>query len=92
MFPESEWATKWRYSLDSEFRDAVYVMDKHSHDCEFLSAPIGSKHCHYEKEVTTIRVRDGKTGRETSYDGKTWSPAESGARATVLVSWRKIEE
>lgn len=93
MFPESDWATKWRYSLDSDLHDAVYLIDKHPHNCEFMSAPMGSKHCHYDKEVATIRIRNGQSGREMSYDdGKTWSSAESGVRATVLVSWRKIEE
>lgn len=94
MFPESELATKWRYSLDTDLKDAVYVFDKHPHDCEFLSAPIGSKHCHYDKEVAFIRVRNSQSGgRAVSYDdGKTWSPAEAGVRTTVLVSWSKVHE
>jgi hypothetical protein len=92
MFPESEWATKWRYGLESDLSDALYVIDKHPHDCEFLSAPMGSKHCHYDKEVTTIHVRASTFGPQMSFDGKTWSPAEPGARPTVVVSWRRVEE
>ena len=94
MFPESELATKWRYSLDTDLEDAVYVFHKHPHDCEFLSAPIGSKHCHYDKEVTFIRVRNSQSGgRAVSYDDcKTWSPAEAGVRTTALVSWSKVHE
>jgi len=93
IFPESEWATKWRYSLDSELRNADFVFDKHPHDCEFLSAPMGDKHCHYDKVVATIRIRNGQSGREMSHDdGRTWSPAESGDRATVFVSWNKVDE
>lgn len=92
MFPESEWATKWRYSLDSELKNATYVTEKHPHDCEFLSAPMGDKHCHYDKVVNIVRVRNGPSGREISYDGSVWSPAEPGARTTVYVSWSKVEE
>lgn len=92
MFPESEWATKWRYSLDSDLNNADYVIEKHRHDCEFLSAPMGDKHCHYDKVVNIIRVRNGSSGREASYDGNSWSPAEPGSRTTVYVSWNKVEE
>lgn len=93
IFPESGWATKWRYSLDTDLRDADYVMDKHPHDCEFMSAPIGSKHCHYDKEVATVRVRNNQSRREVSHDdGKTWSPAEPSVRTTVLVTWSKVQE
>ena len=92
MFPESEWATKWRYNLDSDLTDAVYVMEKPPHNCEFLSAPIGDKHCHYDKVVHVVRVRDGPSGREVSYDGNSWSPAEPGVRATVYISWNKVED
>jgi multisubunit Na+/H+ antiporter MnhG subunit len=83
MFPESEWATKWRYSLDNDLKDPVYVFEKHPHDCEFLSAPLG-----------TIHVRIAQSGaRQVSYDdGKSWSSAKSDVRTTVFVSWTKVEE
>lgn len=93
MFPESEWATKWRYGLADDLKDADYVMEKHPHNCEFMSAPMGSKHCHYDKEVGTIRIRIRNGGREMSNDdGTTWSNADAGTRARVFVSWTKIQD
>jgi len=93
MFPQSSWATKWRYSLADDLKDAVYVIERQPHDCEFLSAPLGAKHCHYDKVVATVRVRTGQSGREVSYDeGKSWSPVVPSARAAVYVSWSKVQE
>lgn len=89
IFPETEWATKWRYSSEDGLKDAVYVIDNQPHNCEFWSAPIGDKHCHYDKVVHTIRVRNGLM----SYDeGKSWSQATPDVRVSVFVSWSKIEE
>jgi hypothetical protein len=95
MFPASGWATKWRYSLDEDLKDADYAIDKQPHDCEFMSAPMGNKHCHYEKLVATVRIRyDNNNSRwEASIDeGKTWEPAQPGVRRTVVVSWRKVDD
>jgi hypothetical protein len=51
MFPDKPLAIKWRYSLESKVNDPVYLIDKRPHNCEFMSAPIGDKHCHYDREV-----------------------------------------
>lgn len=94
LFPASELATRWRYSLDDDLKNAEYVMPTRPHDCEFMTAPLGEKHCHYNKEVATVRVRKAQSGgRVISYDeGKTWELAVAVTRSTVLVSWRKIED
>ena len=59
-----------------------------------MSAPLGDKHCHYDKEVITVRVRNGQSGeRMVSYDeGKTWGRADTSVRANVIVSWTKIQD
>jgi hypothetical protein len=93
MFPQSIWATKWRYSLDSDLDGATYVMERRPHDCEFMSAPLGRKNCHYEKEVATVRIRRNQSRRQVSYDdGKTWAPADVDVGTAVLVTWRRVEE
>jgi hypothetical protein len=93
-FPESEWATKWRYGLDDDLKDADYVMERHPHDCEFMSAPLGDKHCHYDKAIITVRVRNGQSGGRvvSYYEGKSWASADTGTRARVFVSWTKIQD
>lgn len=36
-------------------RDRV-VVEKEPHDCEFLTAPLGNKHCHYDKHVSKVKL------------------------------------
>jgi hypothetical protein len=95
LFPESEWATRWRYrGLVGDVGEATYIFERRHHDCEFLTAPIGDKHCRYDKQVTTIRLRHGPSGYlEVSHDeGRTWSLADSSDHAMVFVSWSKVED
>jgi hypothetical protein len=93
LCPDRAWAYKWRYSWDSELSDATIVIISVPHDCEFLTAPIGSKHCHYEKAMTTIRIKSGVSGRFASHDeGKTWRQADPILNEAVYVSWGKIED
>jgi hypothetical protein len=94
LFPASEWATKWRYTFETDLWDASVVIDKQPHDCEFLTAPIGKKNCHYERLVTTVRVRRLANGVcLVSYDeARTWTEAKLSARPVVYVSWNKIDE
>jgi hypothetical protein len=46
------------------------------HDCEFMTAPIGSKHCHYEADVRTF-ANQNRPGANVPY---------------VLVMWKKVED
>jgi hypothetical protein len=59
------------------------------HNCDFLTAPLGSKHCHYERVVTTIRIRRDQMSED---EGKTWGPVTPGAKRTVYVSWNKVDD
>lgn len=94
LWPESVWANGWRYSLEQDLDGANVVADRKPHDCEFLTAPIGDKHCHYDKRVMTVRVRNAESaGAMVSYDeGKTWQTADPSVRRTVLVAWERITE
>jgi|SRR5215831_5370906 len=93
LFPESERATRWRYGLEKGLEDANYDFSKRPHDCEFLTAPLGDKHCHYDRHVQTIRIRETSSGRWGSVDeGKSWSRAESSDKPLVYVSWTRVEE
>jgi|SRR5581483_2153945 len=88
-FPESEWAIKWRYGLETGLDGAVYYVEKQPHNCDFMTAPLGSKHCHYARVVATVRVNDGRVSYD---DGKTWKTAEHDIRRTVYVTWNKVED
>jgi hypothetical protein len=93
LWPDSTWANGWRYSLDSDLKDATVTVESIPHDCEFLTAPLGSKHCHYDKRVLTVRIRTDSTGRLVSTDeGKTWTKAEPSDHAAVYVSWQRVQE
>lgn len=64
--------------LASEYgvtEDHVFVQPK-PHGCDFDDAPLGNKHCHYEKHVEVERACPGPDCRVTS----------------VYVSWSKIDE
>jgi hypothetical protein len=97
--PESEWAYEWRYaySLDSEdtyLAGAEIHIVRKPHDCEFMTSPLGAKHCHYEREIHTVRVRRDDSGRVFySYDdSKIWQLSKDPLVPAVFVSWRKVEE
>lgn len=65
------------------------------HDCEWGSAPLGDKHCHYDAQVQTVRTTiatDGKTPLVSYDEGKTWSVNGWGATPSISVSWVKVEE
>jgi hypothetical protein len=64
------------------------------HDCEWETAPLGSKHCHYDPAVQTIRASVSKNGQLiVSYDeGKTWQIASGDEQPAIYVTWQKVEE
>jgi hypothetical protein len=94
FLPSNEIANKWRYSLEDDLNGATITIDPIPHDCEFLSAPLGAKHCHYEKRVVTVRIRiNASHERLVSYDdGKTWGKADPTEKPAVYVSWAKIAD
>ena len=93
FFPESAWAYAWRYKVSSDLDGAEVSVDARPHDCEFWTAPVGSKNCHYEAVVTTVRTKraDGKI--LASYDdGGTWIEAEASLQRAVFVAWSKVRD
>jgi hypothetical protein len=76
LFPESPWAYKRNYLYDKELSDANITVERMPHNCDFLSAPLGHKNCHFDKNVLTVRIRTEGSQRLMSVDeGKTWTPA-----------------
>jgi len=64
--------------LAEEYRvnqDQVSVEPK-PHGCDFDDAPLGNKHCHYEKVVDVERACPGRDCRVTG----------------VYESWKKVDE
>lgn len=91
--PQSKWAYEWRYFGQTDLDGADFAITPQPHDCEFMTAPIGSKHCQYERQVFTVRVRGKASERVASYDGgRTWARAEASEKPMVYVSWNKIED
>jgi hypothetical protein len=56
-------------------------MDPEPHDCEFMSAPIGEKHCHCARTVTVSEPTLPDAGPALQVPGK-----------AVHVTWEKVEE
>ena len=52
------------------------VIEPKPHGCDFDDAPLGNKHCHYEKSVDVARG----------------CPAPDCQVAAVYVSWKKVDE
>jgi hypothetical protein len=52
------------------------VIEPKPHGCDFDDAPLGNKHCHYDKSVDVQRACPGPDCQVTA----------------VYVSWRKVEE
>ena len=52
------------------------VVEPRPHGCDFADAPLGDKHCHYEKDVEVQRMCPAPNCRVTS----------------VYVTWRRVEE
>ena len=56
-------------------KDKVIIQPQ-PHGCDFDDAPLGNKHCHYQKSVDVERTCPGPNCEATA----------------VYVSWRKVEE
>jgi hypothetical protein len=72
------WLTPEQERLSNQYRisqDKVVIEPK-PHGCDFDDAPLGNKHCHYEKQVDVGRACGTPSCKVTG----------------VYVSWRKVEE
>jgi hypothetical protein len=56
LFPES----KFGYTVKYQLRDKKVFVDRKPYDCDWGTAPLGAKHCHYEKSVQTEKDQQGK--------------------------------
>jgi hypothetical protein len=81
----------WRIKYASEYMlDPEQVTIEHKpHDCDWDSAPLGNKHCHYE-EFVTVYNQDGKI-IETSFGKADPEPLDQ-TPAKARVEWRRIVE
>ena len=82
-----------RYAFEANVSyDQVFVADK-PRDCDFFTAPMGNKLCHYETVVQTVRISTSTTGQAiVSYDeGETWLliDADYTVIPSVTVMWIK---
>jgi hypothetical protein len=72
------WLTPEKQKLADEYnvsQDAVFIEPK-PHGCAFDDAPLGSKHCHYEKVIDTEKA----------------CPRADCPVKAVYVSWQKLAE
>jgi hypothetical protein len=88
------WHSNFAYSVRYSVSYDQVTQQKKPHNCEFLSAPIGDKNCHYDPEVQSVRTATSDLGTPImSYDdGKTWVPNEWNVKPGVSVSWVKVDE
>jgi hypothetical protein len=79
------WHAKWRYALTYGVDSEKVSIEKQPHDCAFIAAPLGTKFCHYDREVTTLQWGRSTAGNPiASFDeGKTWEPFTPDSSATV---------
>ena len=56
LFPES----KFGYTMEYNLPDDKVIIERKPYDCEWGTAPLGAKHCHYEKAVQTETDQQGK--------------------------------
>jgi hypothetical protein len=52
------------YALTNDIPVEHVMLTKKPHDCEFETAPIGSKHCHYDAKVSVWKGTDTPDGRD----------------------------
>jgi hypothetical protein len=97
-----DWRTK--YAIEYLVNEDQVNVERKPHDCEWDSAPLGNKHCHYEALVAVYnsdgKVIDGTdaevdpSGTEISYDHKkTWQVRPADQKATkVTVVWQRADD
>jgi len=84
-YEDAQWANKIFYWMNINVGDGsgwsrITIQSK-PHDCEFMTAPMGSKNCHFEKVVSKVlwASRNGDGAPIRSFDnGQTWEPHPPG--------------
>lgn len=97
------WNSKVRYALSlGVTRDKITFQNK-PHDCEFMTAPIGRKNCHYESVVEKVKWATSTAGKPIMSidDGKSWEPfsPDPGVKVpqyptveSAVVSWNRLAD
>jgi hypothetical protein len=82
------WHSKLRYSLQYGVSYSQVTIGKKPTDCTFLRAPMGDKDCHYDREVSTIKVETNQWGGQSISwdDGKTWTQTATGQSGVPIKS------
>jgi hypothetical protein len=57
MAYDYEFQPKDYYAMDFSTKASNVFVTSEPHNCEWMSAPLGDKHCHYEKNVTSWNER-----------------------------------
>ena len=89
--PSTTYGYAWKYDV----ADSMVIIEMRPHDCEWKTAPLGDKNCHYEAQVRiilTAAARDGITPLVSYDEGKTWQANTSHEEPAVFVSWTKVNE
>ena len=95
------WNSKLRYSWSYNVGYDQVTIEKKPTNCNFFHAPLGEKDCHYDRRVSTIKVKTENSDparypvNYLSFDeGKTWTvdDASPPTKPRVIVSWEKVEE
>lgn len=100
---DEAWHSKLRYAVQYGTDIHKVTIGEEPYDCEFFSAPVGNKHCHYERSVSTVRWATSTDGLPivSVDDGKTWSTFTPDSGVTVPkystleeveVSWEKQDD
>jgi hypothetical protein len=91
MLPTSAYGYGFKYNVDES---SVFITPR-PHDCEWGSAPLGNKHCHYKAEVSGVRTAistDGTTPLVSYDEGNTWTVNTDHVKRSVFVSWTKVDD
>lgn len=101
LLPDT-WRIKYamRYMVDL----GNITIESKPHDCDWDSAPLGSKHCHYEMIDVAMNAKgqivDGSHVKVSTDhnqisidDGETWHDAAADLTSSkVHVGWRRVED
>jgi len=93
---EGAWHSKFRYAVQYWVPYKQVTEPNQPHDCDWLTAPLGSKNCHYDPQVQTIRTATSTTGRPiVSFDdGKTWviNDRVPPLEPSVFITWTRVDD
>lgn len=92
FFPSQQWAYRFHNEVTPEslFPLREYSIVEQPHDCEFLTAPLGSKHCHYEP---VIFLESGVPHAPLSrLNRATLLELFDGPESRRTVTWNRVED